>query len=91
MKIKVYVDYVNEKVISAQDYKDIRSDGIAEYMLDDEMFIEWCTNIKGMNMTDLLYFNEEYKKILQNQWEEFCKNQWDLDNAGMYTEHELEI
>lgn len=91
MKIKVYVDYESEEVISEKDYNNLRSDGIADYMLDNEMFIEWCANIKRMNMTDLLYLDEENKKDLQNQWSVYCMNQWDMDNLGMYTEHELEI
>lgn len=91
MKIKVYVDYENEEVISEQDYNNLRSGGIADYMLDDELFIEWYTGIKCMNITDLLYHCEAHKKVLQTQWQEYCTNQWDMDNVGMYAEHELEI
>ena len=72
MKIKVYVDFENEEVLTEEDYKVILKDKAKTYKDDTDAFEDWLND--NYNAFDIFNKNGVELDEVVNHWERVCNS-----------------
>ena len=89
MKIKVYVDFENEKVLTEEDYKVILKDKAKTYKDDTDAFRDWLND----NYEAFEIFNKNGVELdeVVNHWERVCNSDAEEDMEAEFAIFELEV
>lgn len=89
MKIKIYVDYENQEVLTEEGYKEALTERAKSYKTDNEAFRDWLNDnyeaFKIFNMKDY-----ELDKVVE-RWEGVCEADAEEDIGRELTEYELDV
>lgn len=89
MKIKIYVDYENQEVLTEEDYKKALAERTKSYKANDENFEDWLND----RYTAFEIFNKngvELDKVVE-RWEGVCEADAEEDMCRELTEYELDV
>lgn len=89
MKIKIYVDYENQEVLTEEDYKKALSERAKSYKDNNENFEDWLND--RYNAFDIFNMNGvELDKVVE-RWEGVCEADAEEDMSRELTEYELDV
>ena len=89
MKIKIYVDYENQEVLTEEGYKEALTERAKSYKTDNEAFRDWLND----NYEAFEIFNKngvELDKVVE-RWEGVCESDAEKDIGRELTEYELDV
>jgi hypothetical protein len=89
MKIKIYVDYENQSVLTEEQYKEVLTERAKSYKADDGAFRDWLND----NYEAFKIFNmksHELEKVME-RWEGVCEADAEDDMNIELTEYELDV
>ncbi len=89
MKIKIYVDYENQEVLTEEGYKEALADRTKSYKDNNENFEDWLND----RYTAFEIFNKngvELDKVVE-RWEGVCEADAEDDMSRELTEYELDV
>lgn len=89
MKIKIYVDYENQEVLTEEGYKEALKDKAKSYKDDTDAFRDWLND----NYEAFEIFNKngvELDKVVE-RWEGVCDANAEDDLDRELTEYELDV
>ena len=89
MKIKVYVDFENEEVLTEEDYKVILKDKAKTYKDDTDAFEDWLND--NYNAFDIFNKNGVELDEVVNHWERVCNSDAEEDKEAEFAIFELEV
>mgnify|MGYP003303283136 CR=1 FL=1 len=89
MKIKIYVDYENETVLTESEYKELKTERAKSYQHDDDAFRDWLND----NYEAFEIFNKNGVELdeVVSRWEGVCEADAEEDIDRELTEYELEV
>ena len=89
MKIKLYVDFKNESVLTEEEYKDILADRSKSYKDDTDAFEDWLND----NYSAFEIFNKNGVELdeVVNHWERVCNSDAEVDMDAEFQIFELEV
>ena len=89
MKIKVYVDFENENVLTEEEYKDILKDRAKTYKDDTDAFEDWLND--NYNAFDIFNKNGVELDEVVSRWEGVCGSDAEEDMEAEFAVFELEV
>lgn len=89
MKIKVYVDYENQILLTEEEFKETQTERAKSYKADKEGFEDWlndryCAH-EIFNMKSY-----ELDKVVE-RWEGVCEADAEEDMGSEFTEYEIDV
>ena len=89
MKIKIYVDYENQNVLTEEDYEEVLSERKKSYKSDNEAFEDWL-NDKYSASEIFKMKSYELDKVVE-RWEGVCESNAEEDMGSELSEYELDV
>lgn len=93
MKVKFYVDWEGENVMTPAEFKKVLEEEVAERFKDDDLLSEFLVDDKYMSITDVFRLDESEKAQLMEEFKDYCRETafHDLVDNGSISEEELEF
>lgn len=89
MKIKIYVDYENQEVLTEEGYKEALKEKEKSYKADNEAFRDWLNdNYEAFKIFNMKSY--ELDKVVE-RWEGVCESDAEEDIGRELTEYELDV
>ena len=89
MKIKIYVDYENQDVLTEEQYEEAMAERIKSYKNDNEAFEDWLND--RYSASEIFKMNGvELDKVVE-RWEGVCEADAEEDMGREITEYELDV
>ena len=89
MKIKIYVDYENQVVLTEEGYKEVLSKRAKSYQSDNEAFEDWLND--RYNASEIFKMkSHELDKVVE-RWEGVCEGDAEEDMGRELLEYELDV
>ncbi len=89
MKIKIYVGYENQEVLTEEGYKEVLAERKKSYKADDSAFEDWL-NDRYSAYEIFKMKSHELDKVIE-RWEGVCEADAEEDMSRELTEYELEV
>ena len=89
MKIKVYVDFENENVLTEEEYKENLKDKAKGYAADTGAFRDWLND--NYEAFDIFNKNGVELDEVVNHWERVCESDAEEDMEAEFEVFELEV
>lgn len=89
MKIKIYVDYENQEVLTEEQHKKALSERAKSYSANNENFEDWL-NDRYSAFEIFKMKSHELDKIVE-RWEGVCEADAEEDMGRELTEYEIEV
>ena len=93
MKVKFYVDWEGENVMTPAEFQKVLEEEAAERFKDDDLLSEFLIDDKSMSITDVFRLDESEKAQVMEEFENYCRETAfnDLVDCGSISEEELEF
>lgn len=89
MKIKIYVDYENQSVLTEEQHKEALIERAKSYKTDDNAFRDWLNdNYEAFKIFKMSSY--ELDKVME-RWEGICEADAEDDMNIELTEYELDV
>ena len=89
MKIKIYVDYENQNVLTEEDLKEVLAERIKSYKDDNAAFEDWLND--RYSVFEIFNMNGvELDKVVE-RWEGVCEADAEEDMGRELTEYEIDV
>ena len=72
MKVKFYVDWEGENVMTPAEFQKVLADEAAERYKDDDHLGEFLVDDKSMSISDVFRLNESEKAQLMEEFKAYC-------------------
>lgn len=89
MKIKIYVDYENQAVLTEEQYKEALTERAKSYKTDDPAFEEWLNN--RYSASEIFKMKSHELEKVMERWESICQDDAEDDMNMELTEYELDV
>lgn len=89
MKIKIYVDYENQEVLTEESYKKVLAERAKSYMANNENFEDWL-NDRYSAFEIFKMKSHELDKVVE-RWEGVCETDAEEDMGFEFQAYELEV
>ena len=89
MKIKIYVDYENQSVLTEEDYKEVLTERVKSYKSDNDAFADWLNDRYSASEIFKMK-SHELDKVVE-RWEGVCEGDAEDDMGRELVEYELDV
>lgn len=89
MKIKIYVDYENQSVLTEEDYKEVLTERVKSYKSDNDAFEDWLNDRYSASEIFKMK-SHELDKVVE-RWEGVCEGDAEDDMGRELVEYELDV
>lgn len=89
MKIKIYVDYENQEVLTEEQHKKALAERVKSYSANNENFEDWL-NDRYTAHEIFKMKSHELDKVVE-RWEGVCEADAEVDMSQELTEYEIEV
>lgn len=89
MKIKIYVDYENQEVLTEENYKKALAERAKSYTANNENFEDWL-NDRYSAFEIFKMKSHDLEKVME-RWEGVCEADAEEDMSIELTEYELDV
>lgn len=89
MKIKIYVDYENQEVLTEEQCKNVLAERVKSYKADNEAFEDWL-NDRYSAYEIFKMKSHELDEVIE-RWEGVCEADAEEDMGRELIEYELEV
>lgn len=95
MKIKIYVNWGEGEILSAKELDDFKNDKVADILSNEfdraDYINEYLRDVKGYDYADLLFMEEEERKLIEDCATEYLAEQVGEELDKEFKEIELEV
>lgn len=89
MKIKIYVDYGNQEVLTEEQHKKVLAERVKSYKADNEAFEDWL-NDRYCAHEIFKMKSHELDEVIE-RWEGVCETDAEEDKGRELIEYELDV
>lgn len=95
MKIKIYVNWDEGEILTEKEFDDFKKDKVADILADEfnraEYINDYLCNVKGYDYADLLFMDEEERKLITDCAVEYLAECVGEELDREFKEIELEV
>ena len=95
MKIKIYVNWDEGEILTAKEFDDFKKNKVADILCDEfdraEYINYYLRDIKGYDYADLLFMEEEERKLIMDCASEYVAERVGEELDEEFKEIELEV
>lgn len=89
MKIKIYVDYENQEVLTEEGYKEVLAERAKSYKSDNDAFEDWLND--RYSAFEIFKMKSHDLEEVMDRWEGVCEADAEEDMGRELTEYELDV
>lgn len=93
MKVKIYVDWAEEKVLAEQEFQKLWQSTAAEIAEENDALPEFLVDEKNLSIADVFRMTEGEKTELVSEFKKYCMDYaWaTLVDEGSISQEEIEV